>query len=180
MDDIARMLGMSKKTIYAYVCNKSQLVEEALMAFVNEEESVVSEITSTSTNAIEEISAIAEYVMKSLRKMKPTLLYDLQKYYGKTFRMVQQKHFTHIETTIKNNIARGIEEGFYREDLDAAIQAKIYVGLAQILVDEDRFPSSKYERAYLYKQLMKYHLNGIMNDNGRTELQKYFNKEHLA
>jgi len=180
MDDIARLLGISKKTIYSYVCNKSELVEEAIKAFVQEEEEIVNEITASSHNAIEEITAIAAYVMKSLRKMKPTLIYDLQKYYGKVFRIIKQKHFRQIEYTIKNNIERGIREGFYREDLDAEIQATIYVGLSQMLVDEDTFPSGKYERTYLYKQLIKYHLNGIMNDKGRKELKKYLNKENLA
>lgn len=180
MDDIARLLGISKKTIYTFVDNKSELVEESIMAFIQEECDVVNQITKTSNNAIEEISAIARYVIGSLRKMKPTLMYDLQKYHNKAWAVLQEMHFKNIEATIGQNIKRGIEEGFYRDDLDAFIQSKIYVGLARILVDEEVFPSSNFERSYLYKHLMKYHLNGIINDKGRNELKKHFNKEQLG
>lgn len=178
MDDIARLLGISKKTIYSYVSNKSELVVESLKCFVKEEEDSVCSIVKNSKNAIEELTAIGEYVGNSLRKMKPTLMYDLQKYYGSTFKYIREEHFAHIENTIKTNIQRGISEGFYRDDLDPEIQAKLYVGLAQLLVDEENFPSSKYERVYLYNQILKYHLHGITNDKGRKELQKYTNNEN--
>ena len=37
MDDIARLLGISKKTIYNIVDNKSELVEEVIKDFIQEE-----------------------------------------------------------------------------------------------------------------------------------------------
>lgn len=180
MDDIARLLGISKKTIYSHVENKSELVIESIKAFVKEEEDCIEEITKNSENAIQEITAIAAYVLKSLRKMKPTLLYDLKKYYAAAFQFIQKEHFAQIEKTISNNIKRGITEGFYREDLDPEIQTKMYIGLSQMLVDEDYFPTSQFEKPYLYTQMMKYHLNGILNSKGRSELKKYFNKENLG
>jgi len=180
MDDLARMLGISKKTIYSFVENKSELVVEVIKDFICEEEEYVCKLTKTSKNAIDEITGIAVFVMKSLRKMKPAFVYDLEKYHVNAWSLINDGHLDNIEKTIKNNIKRGIEEGFYRNDLDENIQAKIYVGLVRILIDEEQFPSAQYERAYLYKHLLKYHLNGIINSKGRKELQKYFNKENLG
>ncbi len=179
MDDIASILGISKKTIYTHVENKSELVESAISSFIDEEQLIVAEISKSADNAIDEITAIASSVIKMLRKMKPSLFYDLRKYYNKAWLILEKDHFAHIESTICSNIERGIKEGFYRKDLDQYIQSKIYVGLARIMVDESIFPTTKYERPYLYKHLISYHLNGIMNDKGRKELQKYFNKENL-
>lgn len=180
MDDIARLLGISKKTIYNIVDNKSELVEEVIKDFIKEEEETICDIIQNSKNAIDQITGIAAYVMKSLRKMKPTMVYDLQKYHNKAWCYLEEGHFDEIESTIKQNIRQGIDEGFYRDDLDENIQSKIYVGLVRILIDEEQFPISQYERPYLYKHLIKYHLNGIMNDKGRKELKKYINKENLG
>lgn len=177
MDDIARLLGISKKTIYAVINNKSELVEAVIADFIKEEEDTVNAIIKEAENAIDEITGIAAYVMQSLRKMKPTLLYDLKKYHPSAWAALEQDHFRNIERTIDANIKRGKQEGLYREDLDEKIQAKIYVGLSRLLVDEDTFPAMQYERAYLYKQMMMYHLNGIINEKGRTELKKHFNKK---
>lgn len=180
MDDIARMLGISKKTIYTEVSNKSELVEEAIRCFIEEEKEAISAIVDNSENALDEITGIAAFVMQALRKMKPTLSFDLKKYHPAAWAIIEHDHYMQIEMTIKNNIRRGIDEGYYRDDLDELLQSKIYVGLARLLVEDDFFNSGQYERPYLYKQLMTYHLNGILSEKGRHALNNYLNKENLA
>jgi len=60
------------------------------------------------------------------------------------------------------------------------LQARIYVGLAKLLAEEDIIAYGKYDKAYLYKHMMTYHLNGIMNNEGRKAINNYLNKENLA
>ena len=112
--------------------------------------------------------------------MKPTLSYDLKKYHPRAWAIIQNDHLQQIEKTIANNLKRGIEEGYYRDDIDVILQARIYVGLAKLLAEEEIIAYGKYDKAYLYKHMMTYHLNGIMNNEGRKAINNYLNKENLA
>ncbi|MBT8232453.1 MAG: TetR/AcrR family transcriptional regulator [Saprospiraceae bacterium] len=179
MDDIAKDIGMSKKTIYNFVTNKDDLVLSVLQSFIEEEKEIVSHIKSHANNAIEEMASIGKYVIQTMRKMKPTLTHDLKKYHVKSWDFLNKDHFSFIEDIIKSNINRGINEGLYRSELDPEIQAKIYVGLARLIVEEEVFPIKKYERPHIYENVFMYNMNGIMNDKGRKEIKKYLKQDNL-
>ena len=44
MDEIARQLGVSKKTLYKYASDKKELVSKAVQLAIDEEESLLSEM----------------------------------------------------------------------------------------------------------------------------------------
>ena len=55
MDDIARHLGMSKKTIYQFFKDKNELVIALVKKKIAEDEAQMNEIISRSANVIEEM-----------------------------------------------------------------------------------------------------------------------------
>jgi len=177
MDDIAKDLGISKKTIYNFVENKDTLVLSVLQSHSLEEKEMVQKIKKVAHNAIEEMASIARYVLQHMREMKPTLMYDLKKYHLKSWNYLTENHFSFIEETIQKNIERGKEEGLYRAKINEVIHSKIYVSMARIMVDEDVFPSNTYKKGDIYENYFIYHMNGIMNEQGRKELNKYLNQE---
>ena len=176
MDDIAKNLGMSKKTIYNFVTNKDDLVFDVLQSFIKDEKVIINQITQTAQNAIEEMASIARYVLQHMRKMKPSLTYDLKKYHTKSWNYLNFDHFNFIETIIQKNLKRGKEEGLYRSEIDEIMLSKIYISLARVIVDEDFFPIKKYDKSDIYKNFFDYHINGIMNEKGRSEINKYLNQ----
>ena len=173
MDDIARMLGISKKTVYNFVDNKKDLVLTVFKHFIEEEHAIVQDIRKNSENAIHEMMSIARYVLENVRKIKPSLSYDLKKYHPATWRLIDKDHFNHIQDVIKANIQRGIDEGFYRDDINVDIYSKLYVGLARLIFNPDSFDMREYRLTDLYQNVMDYHIHGIMNDKGRKTFNKY-------
>ena len=173
MDDISRTLGISKKTLYQYVENKKDLVQQIFAKHIEEEEAAIKEIVAESGDAVEELLGIAKYITSLLREMSPTTLYDIQKYYGDIWQMVQKLHNKYIYQTIKNNMERGITQGLYRADLNPDIVAKLYVGKTFIIVDEEVFPVREYNIEQLYWEYMRYHIHGIASAKGLKLLEKY-------
>ena len=173
MDDIARMLGISKKTVYTFVENKKELVVSVIRQFIDEEHAIVDEIRANSENAIHEMMSIARYVLENVRKINPSLSYDLKKYHPAAWRLIDKDHFNHIQDCIKMNIERGIKEGFYREEIDVDIYSKLYIGLARLIFNPDSFDTREYRLSDLYQNTMDYHIHGIMNDKGRKTFNKY-------
>ena len=173
MDDIARQMGISKKTLYQFVSNKAELVEKICHRHIEEEKEAIDLITKNSGNAIEEMLNIAQYITALLREMSPKALYDLQKYYRKSWALMESLHKEHVYQVIFNNLKRGIAEGLYRETLNADIIAKLYVGKSLLVVDEDMFPLNDYKKDTLFTEFINYHIRGIASSKGLKALAKH-------
>ncbi|MEM6317125.1 MAG: TetR/AcrR family transcriptional regulator [Bacteroidota bacterium] len=173
MDDIARKLGISKKTLYQYVENKTDLIMQTIVASIEEEKAVMRQARESSNNSIEEMLKIARYAVQQLRQLSPALVYDLQKYYQHIWSMVQRLHKEHGYQMIKENIERGKAQGVYRSDINADILAKMYVMNTFIIVDEEEFPLKKYNKENLFLEFIQYHIHGIASPKGLSLYEKH-------
>ena len=173
MDDIARMLGVSKKTIYTYIENKKELVVKVIENFISKEHAEVDVIRKDSDNAIDEMMRIAEYVLATMHKIKPSLTYDLKKYHPKAWQLIETRHFNHIREVMESNINRGIKEGYYREEIEPDMCSRLYVGMAHTVFNPDTLMQQDYNIPHLYHHIITYHMNGIMNSSGRKKFKTY-------
>jgi len=173
MDDIARELGISKKTLYQHVDNKDDLIKAIIENYIENETECMKEISQDSVDPIDQMLTIARHVITILRDVNPKTMYDLKKYYRPYFKMMDAFHLDHVYHVIKRNLIRGVEEGLYRENIDADIIAKLYVGKTMLISDEELFPAADYDRHTLFAQYMIYHLRGILSEKGVEKLKTY-------
>jgi len=172
MDDISKGIGISKKTIYQYFENKKTLITNVMVNHIEKDKNDLTTITAKSINAIDEMVGIAKHVMQFLRGMSPSLMYDIQKYYPGVWTKVEKEHFDFLKQTVTKNIERGQSEGIYNVDLNADVVSKLYVKQSLALADQSFFPLSEYSRIDLFKNMVTYHIRGLMNDNGRNIAQE--------
>ncbi|MCG8332615.1 MAG: TetR/AcrR family transcriptional regulator [Chitinophagales bacterium] len=173
MDDIAREMGMSKKTLYQYFDNKTDLLEQIFLQHIEDEKEMMGNIKARAADAIEEIVEVGRYVVSLLREVSPTAVYDLQKYYWSIWVELEALHKQYIYESIRENILWGIKQGFYRSNLDADIIAKLFVGKTSLIVDEEMFPAKDYQKGELFQEFINYHIQGIASVKGRQLLEKY-------
>lgn len=170
MDDLARELGVSKKTLYQYVENKADLIERIFEQHLAHEKLLLDYYKKDSTNAIDEMLKIARHMIKELRAYSVTVMYDLQKYYRSTWRLLQNVHEQYFINIIKDNLERGIAEGVYRQDLSPEVIAKLYISKSLSVADQECFPLKDYPVKELFIEHMNYHLNGIISQEGRKAM----------
>ncbi|MGB1247239.1 MAG: TetR/AcrR family transcriptional regulator [Chitinophagales bacterium] len=166
MDDLAREMGVSKKTIYKYVDNKADLVKKVMQNHFEQERSVMDSILSAHDNAIDEMIAIIRNVLKHVRGIHPSSIYDIQKYYPESWAMFKEFKDNFIYSCVLNNLQHGKEEGFYRENFNPEIIAKIYVHSIDFVVNPMNFPPTEYSFVNLYLEYIRYHLRGIASIKG--------------
>jgi len=176
MDDLSRELGISKKTLYQSVENKKDLILKVFQNHGQKEFEAIIRIREEAQDAVDEMIGVAQYVIPTLRKITPTIIFDLQKYYNDVWSFMENFHQTHVSDFIKENIKRGKGEGIYREEVNADIISKLYVGKTMMLIDEDVFPLRDYNKENLLKEHMKYHIRGIATPKGLKLLEKHFKK----
>ena len=177
MDDISRELGISKKTLYQHVDNKADLIHKVMFQHAAVELEAMEVIRSKAKNAIDEMLGVSQYVTQMLREISPTTIYDLQKYYRKAWKMMEQLHQEHFYSFIKSNMEQGIKEGLYRDDFDPDIIAKLYVAKTLLVVDQSIFPLRDYNKEALFKAFIEYHIHGVASVKGLKKLEQYLSRE---
>jgi len=168
MDEIASKLGVSKKTIYKYFENKTELVAAVTEYMFTTVSCGIDTICELKTNPIEEIFSIKRLIMKHLKDEKSSPQYQLQKYYPKIYASLTQKQFD----CVLNNLKKGIENGLYREHIDLEFTSRIYFNGMVGIKNKDLFPLTNYSMNTLMNHYLEYHLRGIATEKGVQELKK--------
>lgn len=172
MDEIANALGISKKTLYKYFSNKTDLVTAVTNTMFEKISCGIDHVCGIDMNPIDEIFAIKKLVMEHLKDEKSSPQYQLQKYYPKLFLSLKQKQFQIMQKCVIENLERGVKLGIYREDIDVDFISRIYfIGITGIK-DNDMFPLKNYVMKSLMNQYLDYHLRGICTPKGILQLEK--------
>lgn len=177
MDDIAGELGISKKTLYLYVKDKSDLVTKVLQFTSARYHAHVTAIQEQGLNAIDEMFAIAQYISAEVSKLHPSLYFDLAKYYPEACRIMDQGKQVEVVRQVAQNMEKGMREGYYREDLNVPLLAKLYmVRFDQAMSVEQAKLAERYSMSEINWELFRYHIRGIASKKGLDYLEKRMSK----
>lgn len=173
MDDLAKALGMSKKTVYQYVANKKELIEKTMEQMLLQESTAIMRYREEAMDAIEEVIKVSNHVNRIMQSINPVVLYDMKKYYAPQHKHIDSIRDEFARSMILENMRRGKREGLYRNDFDEELYAMLYVGRSDIILDESMFPSDKYAPGEVHQAFVLYHLYAITTTAGRERLQHY-------
>lgn len=176
MDDVAQKLAISKKTIYKYFKNKEELVDESVTYFHETVYEQVSCICEQNHNAIEENFEIKKMFRDLLKNSNESPMFQLQKYYPKTFNKVMKNEFSMFKDCISQNISKGIEEGLYRADLKKDMISRFYFALVMGIHDSNLFTHENRTINQLEIEVLEYHTRAIATNKGKQILEEQLSK----
>jgi len=175
MDEIARQLGVSKKTLYKYASDKKELVSKAVQLAIDEEESLLSEMHEANGNAIDKIFAINTMISEKLQSIQPAVIFDMQKYYPEAWAIMEEHKSVFIHNQIKENLEEGIKQGLYRNNMNPELVTRIYITLINSIFDSPLYSLSNHSFKETHTEVARYHLRGITNKKGVEYMQQMFN-----
>ncbi|MCK4561333.1 MAG: TetR/AcrR family transcriptional regulator [Flavobacteriaceae bacterium] len=176
MDDIARDLAISKKTIYSHFSTKLKLVKASTFYVFEQVNTGICSICTVDQNPIEEIYLIKSLVMKQLKGEKSSPQYQLQKYYPKIFEALKQKQFESVNECITKNLKNGIEQGFYRKGIDINLITRLYFNGIMGIKNVELFPTDTFSNTYLMNSYLEYHIRAIATEKGLKTLNEIIKK----
>jgi len=177
LDEIALQLGISKKTIYEHFTGKDELVTEILRQRIGQVQEQFTELTSHSRDAIEANVLMIQFLDGLFRNMNPVVVMDLQKYHPDAFQIYQDHMYGFVINSMRRNLARGVEEGLYREDVDQEIMARFRVESCNMCFKPGTFPKDHFEMSRVQRQLLEHFLFGVATEKGYKLLMEY--KQHM-
>jgi TetR/AcrR family transcriptional regulator, cholesterol catabolism regulator len=166
MDDIAKDLGMSKKTLYEHFDNKADLLAKALDLSVKEFTDWFAELKQESLNAIDELLSISKRVNDEYAKYTPSNIFDLKKYYPEVIKEHVSKEKQITYTLMTENLRKGISENIYRSDLDVELVAELYVQKIAVLHTGEFWSDANVTFEKIFEIMFENHIRGIVNQSG--------------
>ena len=176
MDDLARSLGVSKKTLYKYVKDKADLVLQVFDRMCSRQDERICSLAEGAENAIDAVIGAMEYMQSELREMHPSMLFDLKKYYPAALQRLERHKLDNMQGYLLRNIERGQREGFYRQDFDAKLISRLHMSMVQTMTDPSTLEEFGRPLSELQQELHAYHLRGIATAKG----MQYYNDRHAA
>ena len=174
MDDVAKELCISKKTLYQHVSDKEDLVEKVMMYEMSARRPINNGISNR--NAIEDLFFVHSMINQIIRETNPSKEYDLRKYYPEINKKIHDIKKEHTMKAMLSNIRKGKNEGLYREDLDEEIISKMYLlRMSQIPLDESENVEEYTSSSFIYEMFI-YHIRGLATQKGIEFLEKNIDK----
>jgi TetR/AcrR family transcriptional regulator, cholesterol catabolism regulator len=174
MDDVARQLGISKKTIYEFFNDKEDLVKQVLLFEHDHNCGYLKAIEGRKLNAIEELFEVYKMINVLLKEFNPSMEYDIRKYYPDLFLQIRETKRKRMYESVYKNLNLGKKEGLYRKDLNSKMIAKLHVFRTESLVDNDMFTQEELTSFKMFHEIFVYHLYGILSHEGRIFFENNF------
>jgi len=173
MDDIARELGMSKKTLYQHFSDKDEIVKEAIKIHISIIQKTMMDVKKEAKDAVHEIMTTSERMCEFIRGMNPAAFNDMKKYYPEAMKIFQEHQQTFFVKLLTDNLKWGIKEGLYRDDIDLELTAYKRMHEVEMGCSSDFFPIKKFNIEYIQVNLLDQFLHGVCTLKGHKLINKY-------
>ncbi len=175
MDDIARHIGMSKKTIYQFFKDKNELVIALIKKKLKEDEDQMTEIIEKSTTVIEEMINMMKCSEEIFSRINPIVIHDLQKYHPDAWKQFQNFKSQVLVQTLEQLLNKGIQQGYIRPEIDVRIIARMRVSQIEFGFNSAIFPIAEFNTWTVQQQFNEHFNYGICTLKGYKLLNQYKN-----
>jgi AcrR family transcriptional regulator len=173
MDDIARHLSISKKTIYLYFKDKEEIVFLATQTQFEKEKQEMEGIERSASNAIEHLHKISSCMREKVRSINPSLLYDLERFHPEAWQVYQDYMRNAVFDTMIRVLETGRSQGYFRENINAHILARLRMEEIKFSFDINLFPGELFSLSEVHEQIFDHFIYGILTDKGLQLLHTY-------
>jgi len=176
IDNVCSELHISKKTFYTFFPQKEDLVDAVLTyQKINNYEKF--EKLFKNKNAIDSLIVSIKEIRKASETESQTLFYDLQKYYPKVFEKHMSKNTDEMRLGFEMNLRQGVDEGYYREDLDIELISLFHsLQIKNTFELMQQFPK-KFTKKRLVDFFIDLMIHLIANEKGLKYMEEHYNKE---
>lgn len=176
IDNVCSELHISKKTFYTYFPQKEDLVDAVLTyQKINNYEKF--EKLFKNKNAIDSLIVSIKEIRKASETESQTMFYDLQKYYPKVFEKHMSKNTDEMRLGFEMNLRQGVDEGYYREDLDIELISLFHsLQIKNTFELMQQFPK-KFTKKRLVDFFIDLMIHLIANEKGLKYMEEHYNKE---
>lgn len=168
MDDVASELGISKRTLYEIYENKELLLFEGVLFHHKQHEEELMRNTARCKNVMAILLTVYRMKVEEFRQTNPLFYADMVKY-PKVEQFLNDQNKAMREKSLKF-LQRGIEEGYFRDDLYYELTNRIFDALGKYVMQNELY--KQYSLEEIMKNLILIPLRGICTEKGIAAIDK--------
>lgn len=172
MDDVAKENSISKKTLYKFVKDKSELIEKCIFHEFENKNQDFQNIIANSENAIDEVIGMFKTFALILQSYYPAIDYDLTKYYPAIQKKIEITEMKRVFELLKQNFIKGQAQGLYKKEIDTELIAKMLVMFHFSRLHNEIVSYIDFTNPVAFRKMFAYHLNALCTAEGFKKLEE--------
>ena len=168
MDDLAKELGISKKTLYTHFPGKFDLLEAVLADKFADVEATLNEVTRAHPHdfpaALRDLLAGTQ---RELNEIKPPFVRDMRQKAPDVFKLVERRRAALIQRYIGRFFVAGQRAGMVRKDVPAKLMIEILLAVVQFIINPPKMEELGMMPKEGYAGILKIILEGALTAKGR-------------
>jgi TetR/AcrR family transcriptional regulator, cholesterol catabolism regulator len=172
MDDIAKHLSISKKTIYQFFKDKDEVVHTLLEKQLAIDCAEFEEVANNAPNVVEEVFGHMKKLHKMLTNANPNMFYDLRKHHPRSWDLVSKFRHDTVLAMVEKALEKGKTDGFVRADVNSKILARLRVEEIEMGFNPMVFPPDKYQMLDVQLAMVEHFLYGVCTLKGHKHINK--------
>lgn len=177
MDDIAKHLGVSKRTIYKIFGDKENLILECMRYHSREHVHKKLSGMGEDMNIIEETLYILDSWDKNINVNYKFAL-NLKKFYPKVFDIISEENQEEGYAKLRKKLIKGVEDGLLVDNINYDLVISIFSNSIYGLTNRQNLILLKnVSEKDAYKYVITYFFRGIATEKGIKMIDEYIEKE---
>ena len=176
MDDIAKHIGISKRTIYENFKDKESLLIEVVSTLFHENKCWLDKVFAESNNILEAVTVVLKAGVEHAHNYQFVIFEDIKKYYPDVYRKNLVCNESEKRKDMEKLILLGIKQGVFREDLNPEIVSYLFTkqsnGLFFLAKEKD---FEKYSIHDVFKNMTIAFIRGLCTQKGIEILENLVN-----
>lgn len=172
MDDIARELGMSKKTLYAHFPGKEALVRAVLQHRLARVDARMRDIIESSASFREKMQRLTQLLQAKMGEVSPVFIEDIRRHAPECFRIIEEFRGRAIPRYFGRLLEDGVQAGHLRGDVDRQLLIRVLVTSIQGIVRPDVMGELRLHPQAAVEGILDIVFQGILTPRGRQSRRK--------
>jgi len=178
MDDLAKHLGISKRTIYEYFKDKDSLLLQCVKSLASDQKKRINHIIKTSPHVIDSIYQIIGEKSALMRTLNPLFMEDMRKYHPSIFKLIHKSDELDDISLTEQLLIYGIEEGIFFPEINTSLVARFMQEMFRLFGNSEVFPLEQYDRTEMIENIFMAYIRGLCTNDGIEILERYKHADH--
>jgi AcrR family transcriptional regulator len=168
MDDLARELAMSKKTLYACFASKTALVEAVILDKFRQVDADLGLMTSgISTDCLGALHRLLACVQGHMEEIQPPFVRDIRREAPDLFHVIEHRRRDVIQRHFGKVFLEGRRTGLIRHDIPPKLAIEILLGSVQAIMNPRKMEELALTPKSGFSAIIRVVLEGLMTEQAR-------------
>jgi len=169
MDDVASLMGISKRTLYELFPDKEQLVLSCVELHNAQRRIEAEPVFKKCENVVDVLLCFYRFMAEDLYATNPLFFTDMHRY-PSVQKLIRERHANHCNESIEF-LNRGVKEGFFRDDVNLEISHELVDHQFRLLMQGEI--SQKYSFLEVFESIFFTFIRGTATPKGQQILENF-------